>query len=69
MTWTTIPRWLYENDLPDGELQAFYVTAARRKVAQLEAEGAPTEQVLAAKAFLAQAERALRRYERRLPGA
>lgn len=34
MTWTTIPRWLYENDLPDGELQARYVEAAERRWAQ-----------------------------------
>jgi hypothetical protein len=35
MPWTTIPRWLYENDLPDDELQEVYVKAARLKVVQL----------------------------------
>jgi hypothetical protein len=36
--WTTIPRWLYENDLPDDELQEVYVKAARLKVVQLREE-------------------------------
>ena len=32
--WTTIPPWLYQNDLPDAELQGVYVKAARLKVLQ-----------------------------------
>jgi len=66
MTYTTIPRWLYENDLPDDQLQAVYVKAARAKVAQLRAERADLDRQLAeATAFLAQAEGALARYRRR----
>jgi hypothetical protein len=29
--WTTIPPWLYQNDLPDDELQRVYVAGAERK--------------------------------------
>ena len=66
MTYTTIPRWLYENDLPDDQLQAVYVQAARKKVAQLLAERADLDRQLAeATAFLAAAERALAGYRRR----
>lgn len=66
MTYTTIPRWLYENDLPDDQLQAVYVREARKKVAQLRAERADLDRQLAeATDFLAQAERALARYQRR----
>ena len=66
MTWTTIPPWLYQNDLPDDQLQAVYVREARKKVAQLLAERADLDRQLAeATAFLAQAERALARYRRR----
>lgn len=65
--WKTIPRWLYETDAPDDQLQALYVKAARRKVADLEAERAELDaQIAEAKAFLADAERALRRYQKRL---
>ena len=28
--WTVIPRWLYENDLPDVELQEVYCVRLRR---------------------------------------
>jgi hypothetical protein len=35
VSWTTIPRWLYENDLPDDRLQEVYVTAARQKADDL----------------------------------
>ena len=67
MTWTTIPRWLYQNDLPDDQLQAVYVKAARRKVAELAADrDTPAAQLAEAKAFLAAAERRLRIYQRRL---
>jgi hypothetical protein len=83
VTWTTIPRWLYENDLPDDELQRVYVEGARRKLAELreerkvlEAEGvSPYElqaldgQIGRQAGFLAEAEWALGRYRRRLPGA
>jgi hypothetical protein len=77
VSWTTIPRWLYGNDLPDEELQAFYAKVARRKVQELrrrrdqhdrhsrawrEADG----MVLEAEGFLIDAERALARYRRRL---
>ena len=66
VTYTTIPRWLYENDLPDDQLQAVYVREARKKVAELLAERADLDRQLAeATAFLAQAERALARYRRR----
>jgi multidrug resistance efflux pump len=65
--WKTIPRWLYETDAPDDQLQALYVTAARKKVAELEAERDELEAQLAqARAFLADAERALRRYQKPL---
>ena len=55
--WTTVPRWLYENDLPDDELQEVYVKAARLKVHQLRTE------LAAAEAFLAEAEASLRHYQ------
>jgi hypothetical protein len=67
MTWTTIPRWLYENDLPDGELQEVYVREARKKLAELEAERRELDgQIEVVEAFLADAEAALARYRRRL---
>jgi hypothetical protein len=31
MTWTTVPKWLYQNDLPAARLQAVYVEQAERK--------------------------------------
>lgn len=71
MTWTTIPPWLYQNDLPDGELQEVYVREARRKVRVLEdelraldAERRDVEEALrAARGFLSEAEEALARYQ------
>lgn len=64
--WKTIPRWLYETDAPDDQLQAVYVAAARKQVAELEAERDEREAQLAqARAFLADAERALRQYQKR----
>lgn len=36
--WTTIPPWLYRNDLPDDELQERYVEAAEKKWRALVAE-------------------------------
>jgi len=66
MTWTTVPKWLYENDLPDDQLQRLYVQGARRKLAELEAERTELEgQIAEAKAFLARATEALVRYQRR----
>ena len=35
--WTTIPPWLYRNDLPDDQLQAVYVREAERKWRELRA--------------------------------
>jgi len=29
--WATIPPWVYRNDLPDAELQEWYVAAAEKK--------------------------------------
>jgi chromosome segregation ATPase len=68
--WTTVPRWLYTNDLPDAELQEVYVTEARKKVAQLRREKRELDAELArvaaalepAEEFLAEAEAALKRY-------
>ena len=56
MTWTTIPPWLYQNDLPDDRLQEVYVRGLRAKVAQIRGELAQAE------AMLADAEEALARY-------
>ena len=33
--WIPIPPWLYQNDLPDHELQAVYVREAEKKVRQV----------------------------------
>jgi Ni,Fe-hydrogenase III large subunit len=33
VSWTTIPRWLYENDLPDDQLQRRYVEQAEGRLA------------------------------------
>lgn len=71
MTWTTIPPWLYQNDLPDEQLQEVYVREARKKVRELEdrlraltEERQEVEEALwAAWAFLSQAEEALARYQ------
>lgn len=76
MSWTTIPRWLYENDLPDERLQEVYVTAAHTKWCELEDErrelDAPDAeldaQIAQAKAFFIEAAEALARYRRRRRG-
>jgi hypothetical protein len=71
--WTTVPPWLYKSDLPDAELQAVYVKAARLKVLQLQTErdaehpGSEAWRDLdgvlrQATAFLEEAEAALARY-------
>lgn len=69
--WTTIPPWLYQNTLPDAELQAVYVAEARKKVADLRQRRLDAEDALAelegaladAEDFLAHAEAALRGYQ------
>jgi multidrug resistance efflux pump len=67
--WATVPPWLYQNDLPADQLQAFYVEVARKKLAALRADRVDLdEQIAQAEAFLADAEAALARYRRRLPG-
>ena len=71
--WTTIPRWLYENDLPDDQLQDWYAKAARMKVQALrrERDRHPDRSpewyeadalVLKAEVFLVEAEAALAHY-------
>lgn len=68
-TWTTIPPWLYQNDLPDDQLQEVYVRAARKKLAELlEERRVLDEQIGQAQAFLAQATEAMAGYRRRLTG-
>jgi hypothetical protein len=65
-----LPRWLYESDLPDEELQAQYVREAAAAVQRLEAErrklaaelGHAKQRLAQAKAFLAEAQDALARY-------
>jgi multidrug resistance efflux pump len=65
VTWTTIPRWLYENDLPDEQLQEFYVKAAHKKLNQLLQEREALDaQITEAEAFLARAREALARYRK-----
>jgi hypothetical protein len=69
--WTTVPRWLYENDLPDEELQRMYVTEAEKKLRQIVAHRkalqAELAGVLAAEAraaqFVAEAWESLRHYQ------
>jgi outer membrane protein TolC len=61
--WSVVPPWLYQNDLPDDELQEVYVKAARLKVQQLRTELAEAE------AFLAEAEQALAHYRGQEPEA
>ena len=68
--WTTIPPWLYQNNLPDDQLQEVYVREAkkkweelRRRRTELEAElleVAEAEQ--RARLFLADAIEAMQRY-------
>ena len=70
MTWTTIPPWLYQNELPDEELQEVYVREAERKWRALRDGRAAIEADLAdavaaearAYAFLQEAKAALARY-------
>jgi hypothetical protein len=65
-----IPRWLYENDLPDAQLQAIYVEEAEKKLRELAARRRALVKQLAAaqaveaeaRAFLADARAALARY-------
>ena len=58
-SWTTIPPWLYQNTLPDDQLQEVYVRGLRAKVAQIRDELAQAE------AMLADAEEALAGYRPR----
>jgi multidrug resistance efflux pump len=68
VTWATVPRWLYENDLPDEHLQEFYVKAAHKKLNQLLQERAALDaQITEAEAFLARATDALARYRKGPP--
>ena len=68
--WTVIPRWLYENDLPDVELQEVYVREAEAKwrqcvEARRDAEASFVEARLIevrAKQFLEDARAALEKY-------
>jgi hypothetical protein len=70
VTWTTIPRWLYEHELPDDRLQEVYVTAARneadglaRRLRELDDERLVVAAALSeALALVAEAEEALGRY-------
>ena len=57
--WTEIPPWLYQNTLPDDQLQEVYVRGLRAKVAQIRDELAQAE------AMLADAEDALAHYRPR----
>jgi hypothetical protein len=74
--WTTIPPWLYRNDLSDADLQRVCVEAARREVAHLREERdqhrAASRKwrrldglLAAAEAFLEEAEAARAGYEGR----
>jgi chromosome segregation ATPase len=75
--WTVIPRWLYENDLPDAELQAVYVQQAEQKWRECvearrdaEADLVEARTVEArAKQFLEEARAALRKYQAAAPAA
>ena len=68
--WTTIPPWLYQNTLPDDQLQEVYVREAkkqweelRRRRTDLEAELLEvTEAEQRARLFLADAIEAMQRY-------
>jgi hypothetical protein len=57
--WTEIPPWLYQNTLPDDQLQEVYIRGLRAKVAQIRDELAQAE------AMLADAEEALTHYRPR----
>lgn len=75
MTWTTIPPWLYQNDLPDDRLQEVYVREAERKWMDLVREREALEDELAvvrdaegrAFDFFRSASEALGRYRRGAP--
>ena len=58
-SWTEIPPWLYQNTLPDDQLQEVYVRGLRAKVDQIRGELAQAE------AMLVDAEEALARYRPR----
>jgi hypothetical protein len=61
--WTNIPRWLYESDLSDEELQELYVKGVHKKLAELlEERRELDEQIAQARALLADAGAALARY-------
>ena len=68
--WTTVPPWLYQNDLPDDQLQAVYVAHAEQKWRELrerrEALEDEVEQARQAErraaAFLAEAKERLAAY-------
>ena len=70
MSWTTVPPWLYQNDLPDDQLQEVYVREAEKKLRDLGEECMELERQLAAAraaqakaaVFVAQAKRALAGY-------
>lgn len=71
--WTVVPRWLYENDLPDDELQAAYAREARKKAEEIAAQLRRLDeerlvvasQLEAQLAFVAEAEERLRFYQER----
>lgn len=73
--WTVLPPWLYQNDLPDDELQAVYVQQAETKWRQCVEERRDAEAALAearaievrAERFLADARVALEQYRRQAP--
>lgn len=70
MTWTPIPPWLYQNGLPDEQLQEVYVRALRKKVGEIgerladldEQRDALCQQLGEALTMLRDAEAALKRY-------
>ena len=68
--WTTVPPWLYQNDLPDDQLQAVYVAHAEQKWRELRERREALEDELEqarqaerrAAAFLAEAKERLAAY-------
>lgn len=70
--WAVIPKWLYQNDLPDDELQALYVQQAEKKYREcVEARKALEQDLVlarcqeaAARDFLMEAREALKKYQR-----
>ena len=73
--WTTVPPWLYQNDLPDDQLQAIYVAHAEQKWRELRECREALEDELAqarqaerrAAAFLAAAKERLAAYRQQAP--